>query len=60
MSDYNKKMNEKYQSVNNLWKDIKVPFITRVEAEKAKNNPHGSRRYLFFVTIVLIFREIFF
>ena len=49
MSDYNKKMKEKYQSVNNLWKDIKVPFITRVEAEKAKNlliRKFGSKRFM--------------
>ena len=49
MSDYNKKMNEKYQSVNNLWKDIKVPFITRVEAEKAKNlliKKFGAKRFM--------------
>ena len=35
MNDYQEKMKLKYQSVNNLWKDVKVPYITRVEAEKA-------------------------
>ena len=37
MNDYQEKMKLKYQSVNNLWKDVKVPYITRVEAGKAKN-----------------------
>ena len=49
MNDYQEKMKLKYQSVNNLWKDVKVPYITRVEAGKAKNlliKKFGAKRFM--------------
>ena len=33
--DYKSKMDLKYKSVNELWKDIKIPYITRYEVRKA-------------------------
>jgi hypothetical protein len=35
MNDYKSKMDLKYKSVNELWKDIKIPYITRYEVRKA-------------------------
>ena len=35
MDDYKTKMDLKYKSVNELWKDIRIPYITRYECRKA-------------------------
>ena len=48
-SEYKLKTSFKYEEVNNLWKDVKVPYITRLESEKAKNlliKKFGSKRFM--------------
>ena len=47
--DLRNKIDSKYQEVNDLWKDIKIPYITREEAEKAKNiliRKFGAKKFL--------------
>lgn len=47
--DLRTKIDSKYQEVNDLWKDIKIPYITREEAEKAKNiliRKFGAKKFL--------------
>jgi triacylglycerol esterase/lipase EstA (alpha/beta hydrolase family) len=47
--DLRNKIDSKYQEVNDLWKDIKIPYITRQEAEKAKNiliRKFGAKKFL--------------
>lgn len=47
--DLRKKTDSKYQEVNDIWKDIKIPYITREEAEKAKNiliRKFGAKKFL--------------
>ena len=36
-SEYKLKTSFKYEEVNELWKDIKIPYITKVECRKALN-----------------------
>jgi len=48
-SEYKLKTSFKYEEVNDLWKNIKIPFITRAEAEKAKNlllKKFGAKRFM--------------
>ena len=35
MNDYKSKTDLMYKSVNELWKDVKIPYITRYEVRKA-------------------------
>jgi hypothetical protein len=47
--DLRKKIDSKYQEVNDIWNDIKIPYITREEAEKAKNiliRKFGAKKFL--------------